>query len=152
MKKKSATHPASFSPRALIAFLLCSAAACSMLIPIRSGLAFPHSQAPSNAAQRSLTFEERVSYQRAIEDAYWRHRIWPKENSSPKPSLDAVMSQRKLRRKSQSIYASRRHWRITGNDRLQPSSYKLKWIAWQSIPNSPRYCRNSLKHWGTIPL
>ena len=70
-----------------------------MLIPIRSGLAFPHSQAPSNAAQRSLTFEERVSYQRAIEDAYWRHRIWPKENSSPKPSLDAVMSQAKIETK-----------------------------------------------------
>src|SRR5204863_1289562 len=134
----SATHSAFFSLRALILIILCTAA-CSPLAGTL--LAFLHPQAPSNAAQRSLTFEERVSYQRAIEDAYWRHRIWPKENSSPKPSLDAVMSQRKLRRKSQSIYASRRHWRITGNDRLQPSSYKLKWIAWQSIPNSPRYCR-----------
>ena len=30
--------------------------------------------------QRSLTFEERVVYQRAIEEVYWRHRIWPEEN------------------------------------------------------------------------
>ncbi len=29
--------------------------------------------------QRTLTFEERVSYQRAIEEVYWRHRIWSKK-------------------------------------------------------------------------
>jgi hypothetical protein len=43
------------------------------------------------AAQRSLTFEERVAYQQAIEKVYWRHRIWPGENPEPKPSLDQVM-------------------------------------------------------------
>src|SRR6266550_2806186 len=26
---------------------------------------------------RTLSFAERVAYQRAIEDVYWRHRIWP---------------------------------------------------------------------------
>ena len=46
-----------------------------------------------------LTFKERVAYQRAIEDVYWRHRIWPKENPDPKPSLDAVMSQAQLEKK-----------------------------------------------------
>ena len=39
------------------------------------------------------------SYQRAIEEVYWRHRIWPKENSKPKPSLDAVLSQAQLEKK-----------------------------------------------------
>jgi hypothetical protein len=53
----------------------------------------------SGRAQRTLTFEERVSYQRAIEEVYWRHRIWPKENSNPKPLLDAVMSQAQLEKK-----------------------------------------------------
>ena len=48
---------------------------------------------------RTLTFAERVSYQRAIEEVYWRHRIWPKERPDPKPSLDAVMTQRQLERK-----------------------------------------------------
>src|SRR5262245_23652411 len=47
----------------------------------------------------SLSFAERVAYQRAIEDVYWRHRIWPKENPDPKPSLDAVMSQTQLENK-----------------------------------------------------
>src|SRR5262249_2358219 len=42
---------------------------------------------------RSLSFADRVAYQTAIEDVYWRHRIWPDTNPGPKPSLDAVMSQ-----------------------------------------------------------
>src|SRR5262249_37175669 len=35
----------------------------------------------------------------AIEEVYWRHRIWPKENPDPKPSLDAVLSQAQLQKK-----------------------------------------------------
>src|SRR2546421_494826 len=41
---------------------------------------------------QTLTFAARATYQRAIEEVYWRHRIWPRENPDPKPSLDAVMS------------------------------------------------------------
>jgi hypothetical protein len=48
---------------------------------------------------RAFSFAERVAYQRAIEDVYWRHRIWPKENPDSKPSLDAVMSQAQLENK-----------------------------------------------------
>jgi len=48
---------------------------------------------------RALTFAERVAYQRAIEEVYWRHRIWPKENPYHKPSLDAVMTQAQLEKK-----------------------------------------------------
>src|SRR5215813_13586560 len=48
---------------------------------------------------RTLPFADRVAYQRAIEEVYWRHRIWPKENAKPKPSLDAVMSQAQLEKK-----------------------------------------------------
>ena len=50
-------------------------------------------------SQRALTFAERVAYQRAIEDVYWRHRIWPKESLNPKPTLDAVISQAQLEKK-----------------------------------------------------
>ncbi len=48
---------------------------------------------------QSLTFEDRVAAQRAIEEVYWRHRIWPKENPSPKPSLDAMMPESAIRTK-----------------------------------------------------
>jgi len=57
------------------------------------------SEASPNFSQRTLTFAERVTYQRAIEEVYWRYRIWPKENASSKPSLDAVMPQAKLEKK-----------------------------------------------------
>src|ERR1051326_2124931 len=62
-------------------------------------LALSPSEVKAKASYRALTFPERVSYQRAIEEVYWRHRISPKENRSPKPSLDAVMSQTQLEKK-----------------------------------------------------
>jgi N-acetylneuraminic acid mutarotase len=53
-----------------------------------------------------LSFAERVAYQRAIEDVYWRHRIWPNMNPGPKPSLDAVMSQTTIQKKVQDYLRS----------------------------------------------
>jgi N-acetylneuraminic acid mutarotase len=47
----------------------------------------------------TLTFADRVAYQRAIEEVYRRHRIWPKANAVPKPPLDKVMSQAQIERK-----------------------------------------------------
>ena len=55
--------------------------------------------AKSPSQPRAVGFAERVAYQQAIEDVYWRHRIWPKENPDPKPTLDAVMSQTQLENK-----------------------------------------------------
>ena len=55
--------------------------------------------APSQS--RQLLFEDRVAYQRAIEEVYWRHRIWPKNRPDPKPALDAVMSQATIEQKVQ---------------------------------------------------
>ena len=62
----------------------------------------PTSLRPSES--RQLSFEDRVAYQRAIEEVYWRHRIWPRnrgERPDPKPSLDAVMSQAAIEQKVQ---------------------------------------------------
>jgi len=55
-----------------------------------------HPQVPGKVSNRTLTFAERVSYQRAIEEVYWRHRIWPKERPDRKPSLDAVVPRAEL--------------------------------------------------------
>jgi N-acetylneuraminic acid mutarotase len=62
-------------------------------------LAVLRSEGTAKLSQRTLTFEERVSYQLAIEEVYWHHRIWPKERPDPKPSLDAVMSEAQLEKK-----------------------------------------------------
>jgi Na+-transporting methylmalonyl-CoA/oxaloacetate decarboxylase gamma subunit len=55
--------------------------------------------APAIQRHRTLTFADRVAYQRAIEEVYWRHRIWPKMNAGPKPPLDKVMSQAQIKKK-----------------------------------------------------
>ena len=104
MKKKSTTSQSGFfSSRLLIAVLLYAGLGCLVGAGTSRATAGKaaslHSEAPANASQRTLSFAERVSYQRAIEDVYWRHRIWPKENPDPKPSLDAVMSQAQLEKK-----------------------------------------------------
>src|SRR5881296_2292293 len=95
MKKQSTACSAFFTPRVLVTLVVC-AAACSLVAGTL--LAFFRSETPTNVSRRSLTFAERVAYQRAIEDVYWRHRIWPKERPDLKPSLDAVMSQAQMDR------------------------------------------------------
>src|SRR5438477_3894803 len=103
MKEKRTIQFAFFNARALSALSVCAAAACSVV----SGtlLAFFHPEAPSQIARPAaagLTFAQRVAYQRAIEEVYWRHRIWPRnsgERSDAKPSLDAVISHTQLEKK-----------------------------------------------------
>ena len=96
MQKQSSSQSAFFISRVLIGFVLC-AVAC--LIVTHTLPAFIRSEARETRSQRTLTFAERVAYQRAIEDVYWRHRIWPKDRPDGKPSLDAVMSQAQLEKK-----------------------------------------------------
>ncbi|MGH8101680.1 MAG: Kelch repeat-containing protein, partial [Chthoniobacterales bacterium] len=61
---------------------------------------FPNGLPPQDSHQnRVFTFADRVAYQTAIEEVYWRHRIWPKESAGPKPLLDAVMSKAQIQKK-----------------------------------------------------
>jgi len=50
-------------------------------------------------AARTLSFEERVTAQRAIEGVYWKHRIWPEQNPGAKPTLSEVMPDAAIRAK-----------------------------------------------------
>ena len=86
-------------PRALIILLFCAATVYFVATPARSVLAFLDLEKPATTSGRTLTFEERLSYQRALEEVYRRHRIWPKERPDPKPSLDAVISQTQIEEK-----------------------------------------------------
>src|SRR5438874_7414611 len=89
MKRKSNIH----------GFILRSVAATLLSCLVLVALSFSGEAERSSSQTRTLNFAERVSYQRAIEDVYWRHRIWPKVNPDRKPSLDAVMSQAQLENK-----------------------------------------------------
>jgi N-acetylneuraminic acid mutarotase len=69
---------------------------------ILAGLStLPSISPPVTAAPPGPSFEERVAAQRVIEEVYWRHRVWPKENPRPKPSLSAMMSEAAIRDKVQ---------------------------------------------------
>jgi|SRR5437867_1710762 len=96
MNTKKHAQSGFLDSRALIILLLC-AVTSSIVAGTLLGFFRPETQA--GVSQRTLTFEERVAYQRAIEEVYWRHRLWPKERPDPKPSLDAVMSQEQLEKK-----------------------------------------------------
>jgi len=80
-EKNLSSKSAFFTPRTLLTLLLCGAA-CSIVTGTLLG--FFHPEASTKVSQRTLTFPERVAYQRAIEDVYWRHRIWPKERPDSK--------------------------------------------------------------------
>ena len=87
-------------------------------------MAFFRSEAPTKIPHTALNFAERVTYQRAIEEVYWRHRIWPRENLNPKPSLEAVMSEAQLENKVagylRDSQALEDHWqRAIGAEQLQ---------------------------------
>ncbi len=56
-----------------------------------SSSVLPGSMTKPATHTRTLTFADRVAYQRAIEEIYWRHRDWPATDGGAKPSLDKVM-------------------------------------------------------------
>ena len=96
MKKQFFPPFALFIPRGAATLLVCGVGCC-LLTGTLLAVLYPGS--PTKPSRRILTFSERVAYQRAIEEVYWRHRIWPKERPDSKPSLDAVMSQAQLENK-----------------------------------------------------
>ncbi|MBI1745796.1 MAG: hypothetical protein HYR55_04315 [Acidobacteria bacterium] len=101
--------------------------------------------------RRTLSLEDRVRYQRALEEVNWQYRIWPKENPQPKPSLEAVMPLSAIRakveddlRKSKALEV---YWRrpVTGAQlqaemarmaraTQQPERLRALWAALENDP------------------
>ena len=48
---------------------------------------------------KTLSFADRVSYQRAIEEVYWRHRVGPNQANGTKLLFDDVMPKEQIERK-----------------------------------------------------
>jgi N-acetylneuraminic acid mutarotase len=44
----------------------------------------------TTTTHRSLSLEQRVKYERAVEEVYWRHTTWPEQSATAKPGLDSV--------------------------------------------------------------
>ncbi|MBZ5571233.1 MAG: hypothetical protein LAO09_05060, partial [Acidobacteriia bacterium] len=79
---------------------------------------------------QSLDLVSRIRYQRAIEEVYWQHRIWPEQNPSAKPALDAVISPEQLDARAEDALrlstALQQYWHqsITGQQ-LQQEIFRL---------------------------
>jgi len=97
--QKRSNSKIGFVTRCATVAVVLFAAACWIAIPITLGQSFFNSETAVNDSQRTLTFAERAAYQRAIEDVYWRHRIWPEGSATSKPLLNAVISQAQLEEK-----------------------------------------------------
>jgi hypothetical protein len=100
MKKSNPTIKAQILRSTFYLLLLLGVCAIPFALAQRSFDSQTASMTPSKQIQRTLTFADRVAYQRAIEEVYWRHRIWPKERPDAKPPLDAVMNQSQLEKKA----------------------------------------------------
>jgi N-acetylneuraminic acid mutarotase len=56
---------------------------------------------PLFSQTQALDLAERTARQRAVEEVYWQHRIWPKENPGAKPALAAMISQQQLQARTE---------------------------------------------------
>ena len=114
-----------------------------------------HDSASSMAASamptnRTLTFADRVAYQRAIEEVYWRHRIWPKANAAPKPPLDKVMSQAQIEKKVKDYLRNSQVLEDYWQKPITPDQLQAEMERIASHTKQPECCANSLARSATI--
>ena len=101
MKKSNSNTKAQIFRSAFYLLLLLAICAMTFALAKQSFGGLTTSATPSKQTG-TLSFAERVAYQRAIEEVYWRHRIWPRspgEQSGPKPALEKIMSQAQIEAK-----------------------------------------------------
>ncbi len=105
----------------------------------------------ASASGSGLSIDERAAAQRAIEEVYWKHTIWPNENS-PKPPLSEVMSEEEIRKKVEETLkmskALEEVWRhpITGSDlqaemeRMAETTRDAETLRelWNALGNDPQ--------------
>src|SRR5436190_23308177 len=108
------------SKRVTVLWLLRVRVSCALWLG--TSCTFAGIQVPKSA--RTLTFEQRAGYQYAIEEVYWRHRIWPPDNPAPKPPLDALISREQVEKKvrdylGKSQAVAERHGTTITDDELQ---------------------------------
>src|SRR5438552_7897443 len=102
MKKSNPTIKAQILRSAFYLLLLLGICAIPFALATRSYDRRTTSATSSTQTPRTRSFADRVAYQRAIEEVYWQHRIWPRNggaNAGPKPPLDKVMSQAQIEEK-----------------------------------------------------
>lgn len=89
--RPSASRPKTSGSLRATSALLASLALLTLAY-LSSGIV-PHTShaAGAQAGRHTLSLEERVAHQRAIDEVYWRHTIWPATGERQKPSLEEIL-------------------------------------------------------------
>ena len=108
----------------------------------------------------SMSFDERIACQRAIDEIYWRYMIWPKENKNPKPSLELIESHDQLKSKVEDYllksYALDFYWQkpISGEqlqeemNRMAKNTKRPAFLKeiWRALDNNPHKIAECFVH------
>lgn len=108
--------------------------------------------APATRRNRMLTFADRVAYQRAIEEIYWRHRIWPRANAGPKPPLDEVMSQAQIDKKVKDYLRNSQALEDYWQKSITPDQLQAEMERMASHTNQPEVLREIFAALGNDPF
>ena len=103
----------SLGRRALTLFLLCGGSACLLGtgIPTTSGLVLLGGDTPSRVSQRTLTFADRVAYQRAIEEGLLASSdMAGRRIQGQNHRFEAMVSRRHRWKRKSKITCANRHW------------------------------------------
>ncbi len=134
------------APAAALALAFFAATAANI-----RGDGVPAALLPAQPENGTPTFADRVAYQNAIENVYWRYRIWPKERQDSKPPLSAVMSPAQFERKVKDYLHNCQISGITSS-KLHGSKYRRRWSEWRSTRIIPGCCASYLMRWAMIRL
>ena len=137
----------STSARTLLALVLFSASGSLVVQAASFG-----PEATNDGSQRTLTFADRVAYQRAVEEVYWQHRIWPKENPRPKPSLDEVMSQEQIQQKVEEYLRNSQLLAEQWQRPITPEQLQAEMNRMASHTRQPECSGSCSPRWATIRL
>ena len=120
--------------------------------PDSLGLAYPNPEPRETGSGRTLTSAERVAYQRAIEEIYRRHRIWPKENAGPKPALDAMISPGQIERKVDAYLRTSRSLADERGRPIAPSELQAEMDRMATYTKQPEVLRELFAALGNDPF
>src|SRR5438034_7952340 len=152
MKKSNPTIKAQILRSAFYVLLLLGICAIPFALAKRSFDGRTTPATPSKQTQTTLSFADRVAYQRAIEDVYWRHRIWPKEQSGPKPPLEKIMSQAQIEEKVEDYLRNSQALEDYWQRPLTPDQLQAEMERMASQTKQPGVLREIFAALGNDPL
>ncbi len=100
---------------------------------------------------RTLTFADRVAYQRAIEEVYWRHRDWPGADGSAKPSLDQLMPHVQIEKKVEDYLRNSRALEDYWQESITPKQLQAEMERMASHTKRPEILRELFAALGSDP-